>query len=160
MGQKRKSKETLKEIILTKMRKYEIQSSILTMLDMGRLYLVTKETVKKAYEGKLKNEPKSFWKYYKGSINDDLERLLINLQNQQVQKEEWPSLGPELVNSFFTPKLTNKELKLVEKADEDHLKTYSKYLLLDNNPDVDIDEMKRSDSKSKYVHANCVRYTT
>jgi len=49
------------------------------MLDMGRLYLVTKETVKKAYEGKLKNEPKSFWKYYKGSINDDLERLLINL---------------------------------------------------------------------------------
>ena len=49
--------EQLKEMILTKMRKYGIQSSILTILNMGRLNLVTKEKVKKAAEGKLKNDP-------------------------------------------------------------------------------------------------------
>ena len=36
------------------MRKYEIQSSILTMLKMARWKLVTQEKVKKAAEGKLK----------------------------------------------------------------------------------------------------------
>ena len=46
--------EELEEIILEKMRKYEIQSSILTMLKMARWKLVTQEKVKKAAEGKLK----------------------------------------------------------------------------------------------------------
>ena len=46
----------LKEMFKTKMRKYGIQSSILTMLDMWRFNLVTKEKVKKVAEGKLKNE--------------------------------------------------------------------------------------------------------
>ena len=64
----------------------------------------------------------------------------------------------EFVTSFFTPKLSNEELKLVEKADEDHLKTYSEHYV-GRNPDVDIDEMKRSDSKSKYVHVRCLRFT-
>ena len=80
------------------MRKYEIQSSILTMLHMLRLNLVTKEKVKKAYEGKLKNDDD--WNIYVGSINDDLEEFFINLRNQkEVEEEE--------VLSFFTPKLTN-----------------------------------------------------
>ena len=73
--------EKLKEIILTKMRKYGIQSSILTIVNMYRWKLVTKEKVKKAAEGKLKNDPD--WEDYQGSINDDLERFLINLQNQK-----------------------------------------------------------------------------
>ena len=53
--------EKFKEIILTKMKKYGIQSSIMTMLYMKRLNLVTKEKVKKAAEEKLKNEKD--WKY-------------------------------------------------------------------------------------------------
>ena len=40
--------EKLKEVILTEMRKYGIQSSILTMLKMYRRNLVTKEKVKKS----------------------------------------------------------------------------------------------------------------
>ena len=27
------------------------------------------------------------------------------------------------------------------------------------NPDVDVEEMKKSDSKSKYVHGQCLRWT-
>ena len=139
----------LNEMILTKMRKYEIQSSILTMLVMERWHLVTKEKVKRAAGGELKNE--IWWSDYEGSINDDLEGFLINLKNQKEVKYEF-------VRSFFTPKLTNEELKLVLEGSEEHLNTYSDYSL-GLNPDVDVEEMKKSDSKSKYVHARCWRIT-
>ena len=81
---------------------------------------------------KLKND--SIWKDYEGSINDDLERFFINLQNQKEVEHE-------LVRSFFTPKLTNEELKLVQEGNEEHLKTYLDYNL-GKNPDVDVEEMK------------------
>ena len=76
---------------------------------------------------------------------------MINLQNQKEVKEEE-------VWSFFTPKLTNEELKLVQEGNEEHLETYVKYYD-GKNPDVDIEEMKKSDSKSKYVHGRCHRLT-
>ena len=91
--------EKFKELILTQMRKYGIQSSVLTMLFMHRSKLITKEKVKKAVEGKLKNELD--WCNYDGSINDDLETFLSNLQNQKEVK-------CESVRSFFLPKLTKK----------------------------------------------------
>ena len=144
-----KQYDKLEKIILAKMRKYGIQSSILTMLDMWRLELVTKEKAKKAYEGKLKNE--RGWSKYEGSVNDDLERFLINLQNQKKVKEED-------VLTFFTPKLTNEEFKLVQEGNEEHLKTYYDHVL-GRNPDVDVEEMNKSDSKSKYVHVACARLT-
>ena len=124
------------------------------MMLMRRLNLVTKEKVKKAAEGKLTND-EDWWKY-EGSINDDLERFFINLKNQREVKEEdvW---RPNW--SFFTPKLTNEELKLVKEGNEEHLKTYLDYEIHGRNPDVDVDEMKKSDSKSKYVHGKCLRRT-
>ena len=141
--------EHLLEMILTKMRKYGIQSSILTMLWMFRRNLVTKEKVIKAAEGKLENDKD--WIFEVGSINDDLERFLTNLQNQKEMEFE-------NVWSFFTPKLTNEELKLVHEGNEGHLNTYWDYF--DGlNPDVDVEEMKKSDSKSKFVHGRCYRKT-
>ena len=141
----------LREIFLTKMGKYGIQSATLTMLHMHRRNLVTKEKSKQAYEGKLRNEED--WKKYEQSlsIHDDLEIFFENLQNQtEIQNEK--------VTSFFLPKLTEDELKLVEEKNERHLASYwEHYLGLD--ADVDADEMKRSDSASKYVHVVCVRHT-
>ena len=52
----------LQEIILKKMKVYDIQSSILTILRMSNLRLITKETYKQAPEGKLKKDPN--WKDY------------------------------------------------------------------------------------------------
>ena len=115
------------------------------MLNMWRINLVTKEKVKKAYKGELKNE--KGWKLYEVSINDDLERFLIDIQNQKEVKEED-------VQSFFTPKLTNEELKLVQERNKEHLETYA-FLY----PDVDVEEIKKSDSKSKFVHGRCTRKT-
>ena len=137
------------KIILKKMRKYGIESSILTMVDMTRLNLVTTEKVKEAAEGNLKNEYR--WKFYEGSINDDLEGFLTNLQNQEEVEDG-------VVWSFFTPKLTNEEMKLVEERNQEHLKTYERHYD-SRNPDVDPEEMKKSASKSKYVHVQCRRRT-
>ena len=105
----------LKEIFLKKMNKYGIKSSILTILKMWRRNLITKEKVKKAYRGELKNDKD--WEIYEGSISDDLEESIINLQNQNELKNE------EEVHSFFLSKLTKKELKLVQEGNEEHLKT-------------------------------------
>ena len=150
----------MKKIMLTKMRKYGIQSSILTMLEMERLKLVTKETVEKAYKGELENYfhwedfgPPHYTINYGASINDDLERFFIKLKNQKEVEDED-------VFSFFPPKLTNKELKLVEEGNKEHLKSYeAHYKAFGVNPDVDVEEMKKSDSKSKYVHVRCRRLT-
>ena len=145
-----KSFDQLREIFLTKMRKYGIQSAILTMLNMYRWKLVTKEKVKQAYEGKLKSAQD--WKGYEKSISDDLETFFESLQHQKEIKNE-------IIWSFFLPKLTEDELKLVEEKNDLHLGTY-RYHYFGRNPDVDVEEMKKSDSKSKYVKGLCRRYTT
>ena len=143
------SQNRLEKIFLAIMKRYEIQYAILTQLGMYRRKLVTKETVKKAYKGKLKNQ--QVWNYYKGSIHDDLETFFINLQDPKKIEKEY-------VASFFTPKLTAKELKLVEERNEQHLSSYSRHFY-GNNPDVDAEEMKKSDSRSKFVHGRCYRWT-
>merc|ERR1712126_336966 len=99
-----------KKMFLTRMKKYGIQSSILTMLIIGRYNLITKEKAKDASKGKLKNE--ELWGEI--SINDDFEMFLTNLLNsKEISEEE--------VRSFFTPKLTKEELKLVEVKNKEHL---------------------------------------
>ena len=138
--------EKLKELVLIKMQKYGIQSSILTTLHMRRQYLITKEKARQAAEGKLMNDPD--WRFYKGPINDDLDSFIDNLQNSN-------EMGNEEVWSFFTPKLTKKELKLVEEKNEEHMRNY----LLLIYADVDAEEMTKSDSKDKYVHSYCLRKT-
>ena len=139
-----------REMLLTKMKSYRIQSAVLTKLTMWRRNLVTKETVKKAYKGAMKTE--KVWNRYEGSINDDLETFFINLQDQETIKEDE-------INSFFTPKLIEEELKLVEERNEEHLRSYSFHSVRQINPDVDVDEMKRSNSSSKFVHVFCFRKT-
>ena len=60
----------------------------------------------------------------------------------------------ENVYSYFTPNLTNEEWKLVQEGNKEHLNTYRL-----SYPDVDVEEMKKSDSKSKYVHGRGWRMT-
>ena len=146
---RKESSNRLQEIFLTKMKSYGIQFLILTVLEMWRSKLVTKETVKKAYQGKMKNDED--WKDYEGSINDDLEKFFASLQDRK-------NIENEHVFSFFTPKLTEEEMKLVEERNKEHLSSYS-LNFFGRNPDVAADEMKRSDSRSKYVHCYCWRGT-
>ena len=146
---RKKSRILLQQIILTKMKSCGIGSAVLTMLGMSRRKLVTKEKVKQAYKGKLKDDQE--WEIYGGSINDELENFLFKIQDQGATQEE-------LVRSFYTPKLTKEELKLVQEKNEKMLNTLSEHYF-QRNPDVDVDEMKKSNSKSKYVQGVCWRDT-
>ena len=57
------------------------------------------------------------------------------------------------------PKLTKEELKLIEEKNEDYLSTFFRHQIRHASPDVDQEEMKKSDSKDKYVHCKCLRKT-
>ena len=138
--------EKLKQIILKKMQKYGIQSAVLTTLVMTRKNLISKEKSEQAADGKLNNHP--FWKTFNGSINDDLDSFVNNLQNSE-------DIDYEYVQSFFHPKLTKEELKLVEQKNREHMLTYGLGLAAD----VSVKEMKKSDSKDKYIHFCCTRIT-
>jgi len=55
---------------------------------------------------------------------------------------------------YFTPRLTEEEMQLIEKKDPDYLQTF-KYA----NPDVDKASMKNSESDSKFCETDCWRLT-
>ena len=74
----------------------------------------------------------------KDSVNDDLESLFETIRLGKDPDEK--------VETYFLPKLTEEELKLVERRDTSYLKT-----LWSPNPDVDETEMMLSESDSKYV---------
>lgn len=138
--------DELKKIFLNKMRIYGIHSATLTLIYKYRLNLITKEKMKQAYKGELINDEN--WKNKKMCVNDDLETFFTNLLDRKEFKED------EFVGSFFTPKLTKKELKLVDGKDKDFMSSF-----VAENPDVDPGEMKESDSRSKYIHYRCQRWT-
>ena len=143
--------EELKILIQSKMRKYGIQSAILTMLFMIREKLITKEKANAVADGKLKNCPEwsQYNLQYKGSINDDLESFFQKFLNQE-------KITIETEVSLFLPKLTEDELKLVEKKNENHMRSYLLGLF---GADIDAEEMKLSNSRDKYVHSGCYRKT-
>ena len=140
--------EKFLEMFRAKMEEYGIPSLVLTTLAMFRRYIISKETHKEAYAGKLKNNLR--WEDYEGSVNEDLESFLEHLTNKEAKEE--------MVKTFFTPKLTEEELELVAANDLEHLKTYYSYgEHVTLTPDDE--EMNRSDSKDRFVHARCVRKT-
>ena len=101
------------------------------------------------YKGtELSQNPDFFWNE---SVQEDLESFF---QQLTIGKNERSN-----VVTYFMPKLTNEELKSVEMKDEDHLQEYV-WHVVGRPVDVDPDEMKKSESNSKYVSAKCVRYTS
>ena len=115
---------------------------------MRRWNLITKEKSKAAYQEKNEWE----WEDEEGSINDDLESFVNHLQEISSLEE----VKDEELYSFFLPKLTKEELKLVKEKNSEHMETYGYGL---NYADVKPEEMKKSDSKDKHVHGRCVRKT-
>ena len=100
--------------------------------------------------------------YYKGknvwgrehgqqSVHDDLDSFFEKLQNGWWEEEE--------VRTYFIPKLTEEEEKLVEEKDKDHLMSYMNHAFHGIDPDVSKKEMDESESKSKFVRGRCWRGT-
>ena len=57
--------------------------------------------------------------------------------------------------TYFSPELTLNEMELVEKKDEEYMRSFKLF----NNADVNETEMKESSSSSKYVSGYCRRKT-
>ena len=141
----------LKMIILMGLTKYEIPnvSTIVTRLRMHRNNIITKERMEK-YAEKYFLVTRPTHKYY-NSVNDDFDdfcqkylrqKLLMN----SITKSSW---------TYFMPKLTNKEMKLVEDKNHQFFKTFWQ----GQDADIDENEMKRSESKSKFMKFECNRET-
>ena len=126
---------------------FTLTPPLLTMLSMWRIQLITKEKMESFCKGELKYGDGHDEK----SGDDDIEAFLNNLQNGKACDER--------ILSYFLPKLTNKEVKLIEVNDKMLLETFSSHFRNDLNVDIDKAEMKKSESKSKFVRGCCLRET-
>ena len=155
------------------MKIYKIRSISVTKLEYVRQHLITKEVMETISKGEYYNS-----EYIGGdmftnkSVNDDLESLYKNIKFQSFRKACTNRYGHQyLVQSYFLPKLTKKELKLVEVKDKDYMMTFRNtsrdpenwypmnQMWNDDNPDVAEAEMKLSKSKSKFALVECTRWT-
>merc|ERR1712131_217880 len=100
---------------------------MVTMIYMTRSQLITKERMEKFCKGKEEE---------KISVNDDLETLLEKIQLGKEPDDD--------VDFYFLPKLTEHELELVERKDEDFMKTFLEGM----RADVNKAEMAASESDS------------
>ena len=111
---------------------------MLTTIYMMRLNLITKEAMKNYCKGE---------EYETVSVNDDIEDLFEDLRLGKEPKT--------LVRTYFLPKLTQEELGLVDNKDQNYFETFFRFL----DPDVGVEEMNLSESKSKYVEGVSSRRT-
>ena len=132
--------DQLYSFILEGMKKFKIQSVMVTILNMWRSNLITKE----AMEDMCNRADSPFYQHSymrKDSVNDDFESLFEDLRlGKQPLERVW---------TYFLPKLTEKELESVAREDP----TYFKTLGLVGNKDVPEAKMKLSESNSKFVKA-------
>ena len=127
----------LRSVFLEILKKYEIDSVMLTMISMWRLELITNE----------KRDSYTFGEYPKILVNDDVESLFDGLR---IGRQPHPT-----ADSYFLPKLTDDEKELVEEKDPKFFATFVR----SKNPDVSEAEMKLSESDSKFVKGWCRRKT-
>ena len=124
------------------MKKYKIKKVMVTIIYMWRHKLITKERMEKFCKGE------DVWR--KDSVNDDLESLFEDLR---LGKEP-----DEYVFTYFLPKLTEEEMKLVEQKDKNYLQTFIDGYFA-RNPDVPEAEMLLSESDSKFLKGHGYRKT-
>ena len=112
----------------------------LTLIQMWRDKLITKEKMEKYFSGNEKDIK---------TANDDLESLVKDLQRADFQRER-----NNIVAAYLIRKLTAEELKLVEQKDSNYMQTF-----FSNKADVKEDEMKMSESDAKFVLGEFRRQT-
>ena len=125
-------------IDLEKMKKFRINHLMVTIMSMERQRLITKEQRDRYYLGERID--------LKGSINDSIETLLEDIRLGHLPNE--------IFRLYFTPRLTEKEMQLIERKDPAYWQTFSKW-----SPDVGERSMKNSESDSKFCYTFCQRET-
>ena len=154
----------LKAFVFQKMEKYEMKSVILSMIDMWRWNLITKEKMEDIALNSTKLESSNLLIPMRSrkkfglilgpilmpskSFNADIETFFEGLKVAKV------STHRQRV-TYFLPKLTDEEHELIKNKDQQYFKSF----YFSTNPDVDENEMKRSQSESKFVFVESRRKT-
>ena len=123
--------DKLESFILKGMETYNMRKVMVSIMDRSRENLITKEKMISYCKGEMLE---------KESVNDDLDILFeaIGLGKKPTDQ----------VEIYFFPKLTQQELKLVEKKDKKYMNTFGTHL----SADVSKADMEASESNSKFVH--------
>ena len=131
----------LRYYLLKGMKKYGIESVMVTLIFMRRWNIITKEKMENFTLGKEDQFE---------SVNDDLNSMFedLRLENGSKFGKFWDNW------TYFLPKLTEEELKLVARKDSNYFKTFQT-----SDPDAIEAEMKLSESKSMFVEGDCERRT-
>ena len=139
----------LESLIFEIMKKNEMNRLMVTTINMYRKDLISKEAMdillskkKKVlgYSSLLKEAAKE-------SVTDDFDSFFEDLRLGKTPKRS--------VNTYFLPKLTKKELKLVETKDKDFMATFFSQM----DPGIERTEMQSPESESKFVHGLGQRQT-
>ena len=131
------------------MQKETIRYLSLTSLTMSRIHFITSEEVEKIYTKVTKIGRGGFY-YGKESFYDNLEKFAEDISENSIQWEE--------KKLFYLPKSDKKDYEGIEN-DEERLQLYFDYSKNKMNPDVPIELMELSSSKSKYCFAFGTRTT-
>ena len=116
---------------------------MVTKLEMCRSHLITKESMEKYCSGQ---------EWLKASVNDDLESCIDDIQQGGADRDNWKYTN---ITSYFLPKLSEEDLRLVERKNQDYFESF----LRTRFSDVNEAEMNLSESKSKFVKGYCWRLT-
>ena len=142
----------LYEFIFHLMKKYKIKSLMFTIVSMFKSHLVTKENMEDYYKGRFEDANG----FDKASVHDDLESVFEQIKLENIGGSILP---PPPLGMYCLPKLTEKELLLVQNKDEDYLRTFAEFHG-DGNPDIPEYIMNVSESKSKFAYCMCFRVST
>ena len=114
---------------------------MVTQIDMWRRNLITKEKMENYCKEESTEE----------SVTDDLESLFEDIRLGKKPKSQ--------MGTYFLPKLTTEELKLVARKENSFMHTFSSTFWAEMDADVSEAEMKLSESDSKFVRGICRRKT-
>ena len=119
---------------------FGLEKISITAVTLIKNLLLTKEKMKSIYKNR------SWGWTWQSSLGDDLEKQLQNFRNNDFASKM-------LIDGlFFMPMLTPKEMKWLNDNDVNFLKSFSQ-----KSPDVPMEQMIDSNSKSKFAYWNGYR---
>ena len=132
----------IEKSLLSAKLSFGLEKISITAVTLIKNLVFTKEKMKRI------SSSRSFGWTWEMSLGDDLEKHLENFRNNDFSSDI-------LIDGIvFMPMLTSKEMKLLKNNDAKLLKSFSQ-----KNPDVPIEQMMKSNSKSKYAFWNGYRIT-
>ena len=126
-----------------------IQNCTLSLLGMSRIHLITTEEVDRIYRHKSKIA-RGGYIYGEKSLNDDVEDFTEAINSNSIRHEK--------IKSYFLHKCPKKDWESIA-SDKKRLNLYVDYKKFKRNPDVPIEMMAVSSTKTRFCFSSACRET-